>query len=463
MKITAYNNTLRSLVSLLLFFAANTCLAQPSLSRQKAVEDIDFYIHTMKASHYDPFMYISREEYDTHVAKIKGSIGDSIGIKDFVFLFYQLTALLDDAHSTPQLGQPVFREEFKKEQFFPYKLTAEKNKLYAPVKLAADLGIPAGAQLTDINGENLSDLLDQVRSGIAGTQPFKAEVSCKLFAYFMFLKNIRPPFMLSYKDEKGISGKVTIATGVPFKQALSASLPHIIKPYDRQILQNKLGYIDVRSLSGEISSFKTFLDSCFMEFKKSNISNLAIDLRKNSGGNTALGDLLFSYITDKKYSWGTKSWKISQVYKDQLIADGDTTSGYLKQPDGSIWESEGDCLPVENPFKNDTVFKGKIFFIIGPFTFSSAMAVADVVKEYKIGTLIGEPTGECVKDFGEAFLIDLPNSHLKIQSTTSFSHGVNCRKTKNGPVLPDISVSNTLRDEVFEKDRPLEYLLGRIR
>lgn len=142
-------------------------------------------------------------------------------------------------------------------------------------------------------------------------------------------------------------------------------MPHLIKPYDCQILQNKLAYLDIRSLSGALSSFKAFLDTSFMKFQKANISNLAIDLRKNSGGNTALGDLLFSYISDKKYSWGAKSWKISQAHKKQLIAGGDTTSGYLKQPDGSVWESEQDCLPVENPFKNDTPFKGKIFFITG--------------------------------------------------------------------------------------------------
>lgn len=450
-------------LTLALLPGPNSCLAQQPLSRQEATQDIDFYIQTMTQSHYEPFRYISREEYHTRIAAIKKSIPDSISMKDFVFLFYQITALLNDAHSTPQLGQPLFQDEFKKEQFFPYKLVAEKNRLYAPAKLAADLGIPAGAQITDINGENLNTLFDQVQHGIGGTPPFKEAVSAKLFCYFMFLKNIKPPFVLEYKDGKGTFQKATVKTGVTFKKALSASLPHLIKPYDCQILQNKLGYLDVRSLSGDVSSFKAFLDTSFMKFQKANISNLAIDLRKNSGGNTALGDLLFSYISDKKYSWGAKSWKISQAYKKQLVAGGDTTSGYLKQPDGSVWESEQDCLPVENPFKNDMPFKGKIFFITGPFTFSSAMALADVVKAYQIGAIIGEPTGELVKDFGEAFVIDLPNSHLKIQSTTSFSHGVNCRKTKNGPVLPDIQIRNTLEDEIFEKDKPMEYLLNSIK
>jgi hypothetical protein len=90
------------------------------------------------------------------------------------------------------------------------------------------------------------------------------------------------------------------------------------------------------------------------------------------------------------------------------------------------------------------------------------MDIADVVKEYKIGTIVGEPTGEYVKDFGEAFVIDLPNSKIKIQSTSSFNHGVSCSREQNGPVQPDIAVHNTLQEEVLGKDKALEYLLNRI-
>jgi hypothetical protein len=302
----SFNNMRRLLFSLILLLGGYSCFAQESLARQKAIQDIDFYIRTMEDSHIEPFMYISRADYYTRIGEIKNSIGDSISLRDFVFLFYQVTALLNDAHSTPQLVQPLFREEFRKEQFFPYKLAHEKNKLYAPVELATDLGIPAGVEIVDINGEDLSAFFTQIQNRIAGTPSFREDVSCKLLCYFLFLKNIKPPFILGYKNKEGISQKAEVKTGVPFKKALSASMPHIVKPYDSEILQHKLGYIDVRSLSGDAGNFRSFLDTCFLKFKEANIRNVAIDLRKNSGGNTMLGDLLFSYISNKKYAWGNK-------------------------------------------------------------------------------------------------------------------------------------------------------------
>jgi hypothetical protein len=45
--------------------------------------------------------------------------------------------------------------------------------------------------------------------------------------------------------------------------------------------------------------------------------------------------------------------------------------------------------------------------------------LADAVKQYKLATLIGEPTGESTNDFGEVYTMELPNSKVKVQVTTA--------------------------------------------
>ncbi|MBO9731431.1 MAG: hypothetical protein J7623_22515 [Chitinophaga sp.] len=449
----------RFVFALTLLLGVSHSFAQSMLSREKAVEDIDYYIRVMKESHYAPFMYISQAAYDAQVKQLKATIGDSIGIRDFVLLCYQVTALTKDAHCTPNLVQAAFMDEFKKEQFFPYKIVQDKHLIYAPLLLAKDLDIPEGTELVTINGKKFNALFEQIQSGIAGIPAFKEEAACRLMPYFLFLHGIQPPFVLGYKDEKGVLQQVTLPTGTTFKKALTASLPHLVQPYHSEIVEGTLGYIDVRSLSGDVKTFGAFLDTCFQTFRKANVKAVAIDLRQNSGGNTLLGDVLFSYITDKKYSWGNKSWRISQAYKDYLVADGDTGAAYLKQPNGTVWESGNNCVPEENKFTQNEKFQGKVFFITGPFTFSSAMAMADVVKTYHLGTLVGEPTGEDTQDFGEAFGILMPNSKIKIQSTTSFSHGADCHRTKNSPVQPDIPISRELVEKVWGKDKALHGVL----
>jgi hypothetical protein len=431
--------------------------SQNSLSREEAIQDIDYYIQTMRASHYDPYMRITKEEYDKQVEGIKKKLKDSTSIKELVLIFFRITALLQDAHSTPQLVQPVFQEEFRKEQFFPFRLSHHKGRLYVPTVSSAAMKIPAGAEILSINGIGIPGLLADLQSRIAGTVPFRSEISCRMLSYFLFLKEVRPPFIVMYRD-KGKTSQTTIEKGTPIREALTATLPHIRQHYVSEILQNKTGYIDIRTLSTDTGKFRQFLDSSFRRFRQEEIRQLAIDLRQNSGGNTDLGDLLFSYFEHPSYSWGKKSWRISEVYKANLRANGDSSSPYLQKKDGSIWESDTDCLPVKAPFRQDGLFRGKVYFITGPFTFSSAMAVADVVKEYRLGTLIGEPTGENRQDFGEAFTITLPNSRIRIQSTTSFSHGANCRNNRNDPVIPDIIIEDRLEDKILGRDRVLQYL-----
>lgn len=441
----------------------NAGMAQSMLSRQQAIADIDYYTRTMESSHYAPFTYISRRNYYAGVERFKRSLADSISTRDLTLLFYPITALLGDAHSAPQLGQPFLKEDIKKDLFFPCKLVQENGRLYFPARLATELGVPAGAEVTAINGRDMVALFKEIAGGMAGLPSFRQEASTRLLSYFLFLKGIQPPFVLHYKDAKGVAGKKTLAAGVPFRQALTATLPHLVQPYDYRIIDQKLGYINVRSLSGSVSTFRIYLDSCFHALKVAGIHHLVIDLRQNSGGNTDLGDLLFGYITTKKYTWGRKSWKISQPYKDFLRTTvGDSAAAYLKHTNGTVWESENECNPQRNRFGRDTVFDGKVYFITGPFTFSSAMAVADVVKTYRLATIVGEPAGENVQDFGEAFGIVLPNSKIRIQSTTSLSHGADCSRTRNGPVTPDMWIKPALEDKVWGKDPVLEYLLKKI-
>ncbi|GEP90816.1 hypothetical protein CTE07_24610 [Chitinophaga terrae (ex Kim and Jung 2007)] len=409
----------------------------------------------MQASHYNPFFYITKQEYEKQLNTLKGMLGDSIPVKQFALLLHKITSLLNDAHSTLQLSQPVFGEEYKKTQFFPYKLIHHGNKLYAPV----GTDIPAGSEIVAINGQKIPELYSDIQKIIPGVAAFKAEAACRLFSYFVFLHDIKPPFTVEYRAPENKPGKITINEGVTYRAALSANFPHIAKPFDFKIIDTKLACLDIRTLSAGISQLKAFLDTSFAAIKAQDIHTLAIDLRQNSGGNTELGELLFSYITRRPFSFGAKHWKISQAYKDVLIANGDTAEVYLQKPNGSTWQDAAVCKPRENKFKSDVVFDGKVYFITGPFTFSSAMAVADVVKTYNLGTLIGEAPGERAMDFGEAFSIQLPHSKFRIQSTTSFSLGARCGETKNRLVEPDILLQATLPEKVEQNDPVMKYLL----
>lgn len=50
--------------------------------------------------------------------------------------------------------------------------------------------------------------------------------------------------------------------------------------------------------------------------------------------------------------------------------------------------------------------------MINSNTFSTALGFATVIKDYKIGHIIGEQTKSEVNEFGDIYPFDLPNSGL---------------------------------------------------
>ena len=57
-------------------FHVHLAYAQFSLPGRDAIADIDFYNSTLEAVHYNPYLYIGKEEYKAKIDSIKASVGD---------------------------------------------------------------------------------------------------------------------------------------------------------------------------------------------------------------------------------------------------------------------------------------------------------------------------------------------------------------------------------------------------
>ena len=449
------------ITSLLIIF--NSSYAQNAISKAKAFEDIDYYNNILNEVHVNPYRNINKKDYLLKVEDLKNSIKDSISINDFIILLYNMSAPLQDSHTSPAGSQPVFINDYKKEQFFPYPLVIDNHKLYVPKTSAVALGIPIGAKIISINHVLISHLLPKIETYYGGRSSFSTDVASKFLCYFLFLNHIKPPFKIEYTDDSGDNKSITLPKGLSIKDAIKASMPNNESNYTFKILDNKLGYFNFTSMSGNLDLFGKFVDSCITLVKSKNIQNIAIDVRGNGGGNSQFGDVLLSYLTTKKYSlMGGRKWKVSALYKEYLKSNEDTSHSYLTKPNGSVWEL-GDCNPKENEFKSNNLFTGNVYLLTGAFTFSSANMFSDGIKHYKLATVVGEPTGENTNDFGEVYAFALPNSKIKMQTTTSFDFGTDCNKNSSSPVLPDKLIERTLHAKIYEEDKALEYILNQIK
>ena len=445
---------------ILVLLSIATWAQAPGFSRNQVLADMDHYHQTLEAVHFNPWLHITKANYLRQYDSLKATLPDSLNASEFLVKLYWLSALLKDGHAMPALVQPILKNEYGKKQFLPFVPEYDdRNQIYLPANHPTPPGIRAGARILAINGKNMTEFSRDILQYQGGLPHYSREMSIKFFPIHLFLAGITAPFTLRCQETGGNIRTVVLQEGSAFIDALAAGMPHIRdKGFSFRIIDQKIGYFNFRNMSGDHQVLDRFLDSIFTEMNTRKIEVFAVDLRQNSGGNSLLGDLLLSYITRKAHSqMGTKYWKISQAYKDNLVKNGNNGHPYLQKENGSTWQ-QGNCSAHAPMFRVDSVFSGKVYFITGPFTFSSANMLADAVKQYQLATLIGEPTGESTNDFGETMVFELPATKIRMQTTTSFEVGADCDKSHNKPVAPDILIPNRIEEKIQGRDPVMEYL-----
>lgn len=151
--------------------------------------------------------------------------------------------------------------------------------------------------------------------------------------------------------------------------------------------------------------FAAFQRQLLNAITETRCQRLIIDLRDNGGGNSAILDPLIASLVEEKFPTGP--------------------------------------LPV--------------FVLIGRGTQSSAAMNAIDLKQRAAAVLVGEPSGAKPNHYGELNQLELPNSHLRIQYSTTYFHlwPVDSDRSLN----PDIRVTETWKDFNAGRDAALSAAL----
>lgn len=93
-------------------------------------------------------------------------------------------------------------------------------------------------------------------------------------------------------------------------------------------------------------------------------------------------------------------------------------AGIQNAPDNgvSVSHPDGDH-PAERFFKQNLAFKGDLYLLISPITYSQALLAAAPYKYWKRAVVIGQTTGEPMTFFGDYFAFDLPNTKLVMHAS----------------------------------------------
>lgn len=402
--------------SLLCWEASAQAQHDPKFPKTALEEDLHFVKSQLFHAHANPFTELDSLAYEARFKAAEMQLRDSMTAFELVKIVKPLFAPLSDEHARVgiNLDNSVLRDAHV---FLPFSLEKRGAAYLIKASLSNDTGLSAGDTVLAIEGRPIEEV---IRTCADYTTGFPEQRMSKSIGQLGLAYVFAYPHKRTYQVKT--TGKQVAASGVAFQQwknyMMRSNSPidcHDLISYQAY---GKVGYINYCSFSvGSDSLFHQLelkIDEIFKQIKNDKIETLVVDVSNNSGGNSACGDLIINYFSTKSYRGYQCKWKRSDEYLALMKSWGSGNEAYEKTPVGAVIFYKSSVHKPDRHLKNR--FNGKVYVVVGPSTFSSAIMFATMIKDNRIATLVGQiPDNGHPNHFGEMYGSKTPNTGLQLQ------------------------------------------------
>lgn len=167
------------------------------------------------------------------------------------------------------------------------------------------------------------------------------------------------------------------------------------------------------------------LKKMFTDIKNQGITNVAVDVRNNGGGNSTVVNEFIKYLPIDTYKTGAGKQRFG-IFTYEY-------SGVIKN----------DCY-------DDLLFTGDVYVLTNSKSFSSAMMFAEFIQDNDLGKVIGKPSANAATACGDIASFRFSNSGLYVQISTKEITRAD-EETTDILVMPDYDcASNKVVDTLYE-------------
>lgn len=366
-----------------LLVVAADASATPDLTVDEWRTDLRTLVHAIEEIHPDPFGQVSREAFEARVADVDARLGEMSG-EEAVTALQGIAASIRDGHTSMMLtsaGGPFARQ-------FPVVIYPFEDGVYLT---GADTALAegVGGRVTRIGSLPVDEAIERVKTVLSGENAFTIldrvpnalTIPGLLFGLGITddVDRLTLEVEVDGQQRRLVTGPVPapaftfagpelVTDGV---RARPADIPvplHLRQPADHSLVEyradDKLLYVQlnqVRTPEGE--SFAAFTERVFAIADANEVETFVLDIRFNHGGN------------------------------NQLLRP--LIHGLIKRED-----------TINRP--------GHFFTVIGRGTFSAAITCTAWLEQHTNTRFVGEPAGSGPIHFGDAELITLPGSGIRV-------------------------------------------------
>lgn len=355
-----------------------------TLSKEEAKQDLQYIMNTLETFHP---AWLDRDEalierVESQYNKELESLKDEITMLELWQKASRIIHEMYDAHSRVSVQ----------------RLEGEESYIF-------------DGEIMSINGQSIDSIYEQFLQ----LWPYELETYAKTrFEKYMIYKEYLELYGVDTSNGIDVTyqrenGEETVHLEAQVQEGVS-------KPYATYEIdqENSVGILSLTQCKAS-EAYLEALEAFFDEVGDKQVQDIVVDLRYNNGGWMPVVKDFLKYIDVDEYQY-CNDFKVRY---------------------GSFWYREKEIIKnekVENPFKGD------IYILTGPKTFSAAMNFAMIIKDNGLGQLVGETCGNTPDSYTYNQKYQLPNSKLKLVVSCTKQSRID--ESKIGELLvPDYEVN----------------------
>lgn len=427
------------------------------LSKKQMIYDIDCLVEKINYSHPNPYYYRSKEQWTHYLDSLKNELPENLSLFGFWRQIDKILVFMNDAHTRSYPTQ--FYKKYVKDGglFFPFSIENKEGSYIVKKNYSDQTTIDSIDRLVAINGIRIEKVVQALKLQSSKELDFLDEkyVTASFPYYLWRVYDWKAPYKVDFLDKNGKTGRIEV------QGVLSAVLAEKKSEIKEEtctfmILNDSTALLTIKDFDSQKRSyFKKFYKTSFKKIEKLKIKNIIIDVRNHDGGDARYGEDLGRYFADKPFRTSSKTlWKVtpefkknfSAMYIPKIMRWAKFTYGINKHTK-AIWSTKDNELAVVEhklvkPKKSSLGRKRNVYVLIDNYTFSAGSMFAAMVKDYQLGTLVGQPTANLSSFYADPMMwYALPYSKFTFQVSTSLDvrpSGI----IDTESILPDIAIGD---------------------
>jgi hypothetical protein len=461
------------------------------LSSDKLAVDLEVLGKALKELHPSLTKYQSEESYQNNLKSLRDSWTKEQKKSNAYVQLAQFLASIKCGHTQLNPYNQNDRTQkslIKRKNKLPFTFVLIEDRAFID-KIMDDLDLEKGDEIISINQVPWSEILNRLMTVARGD----GSNDCNRKSRFSLIGHGKPEFFDIYFPmmfpviEDSISLKIKRGKGAIAKnfniplvsvdsrtEELKNKYPSLSTSYEDlwkwELLDGNIGYLKLETYTTWNFNFdwEQFLIEAMDNFKKNKVKDIIIDIRGNEGGNDEVLEILSKYTHTKPVSTGgypnvIRYQKVSDDIRPYLRTWADELYNvklFTKEyKDGYYIRLGESSEPKIKPASGDAL-NARFHYLVDATNSSATFNQSKMIKENKLGTLIGETTGGNYRGItgGYMFFLTLPESGFTVDiplSTILMPEG-----TPDKGVTPDVEVKYTYEGFMTERDDVLEGALA---